>query len=116
MDLLVARTGLTLNPGQMADLVLAWRQVAGLIAAIPRSTALADDQAFVFRLPAPPAAPAPNRTTAKPKLKAKPAAKAKKADKKEIRKAKAAAKNPAAAKPRTKKPPARKAAKPARKR
>jgi hypothetical protein len=56
MDLLVARTGLTLNPGQMADLVLAWRQVAGLIAAIPRSAALVDDQAFVFRLPAPKAA------------------------------------------------------------
>ncbi len=56
MELLVARTGLTLNPGQMADLVLAWRQLAGLIAGIPRSTALADDQAFVFRLPGPVAA------------------------------------------------------------
>ncbi len=53
MELLVARTGLTLNPGQMADLVLAWRQLAGLIAGIPRGTDFADDQAFVFRLPGP---------------------------------------------------------------
>jgi hypothetical protein len=73
MELLVARTGLTLNPGQMADLVLAWRQLAGLIAAIPRSTALADDQAFVFRLSGP-APPAPARNAAaKPKSKPKPA-------------------------------------------
>ncbi len=63
MDLLVARTGLTLNPGQMADLVLAWRQLAGLIAAIPRSAVPADDQAFVFRLP-PPAPPQPARKPA----------------------------------------------------
>jgi hypothetical protein len=75
MDLLVARTGLTLNPGQMADLVLAWRQVAGLIAAIPRSTTLADDQAYVFRLPGPPVAPAPRKPVSKTKPKAKPAAK-----------------------------------------
>src|SRR5947209_2600135 len=33
MQLLLSRTGLALNPGQVADLVLAWRQVAGLIAA-----------------------------------------------------------------------------------
>jgi len=64
MDLLVARTGLTLNPGQMADLVLAWRQLAGLIAAIPHTSALADDQAYVFRLSSPQtASPSP----AKPK-------------------------------------------------
>jgi hypothetical protein len=92
MDLLVARTGLTLNPGQMADLVLAWRQVAGLIAAIPRSTALLDDQAYVFRLPGPPAAPPPH----------KPAAKAKKPEPKKAPKAKSS--------------PARKPAKPVRKR
>ncbi len=63
MQAMVARAGLTLNPGQMADLVLAWRQLAGLIAMIPRDRPLADDQAYVFRL-APPAAdrePAPNR-------------------------------------------------------
>jgi hypothetical protein len=83
MDLLVARTGLALNPGQMADLVLAWRQLAGLIASIPPSPALADDQAFAFRLPGPPVAP-PSRkpatiakTAAKPKsVKKKPPAKA----------------------------------------
>jgi hypothetical protein len=81
MDLLVARTGLSLNPGQMADLVLAWRQVAGLIAAIPRSTALADDQAYVFRLPAPPAAPAPRKPAARTKPKATPTDKKAKAGK-----------------------------------
>ena len=53
MQAMVVRAGLTLNPGQMADLVLAWRQLAGLIAAIPRDRPLADDQAYVFRL-APP--------------------------------------------------------------
>src|SRR5271165_5865431 len=57
MQVLVARAGLTLNPGQMADLVLAWRQMIGLLGLIPRDRPLADDQAFVFRLP-PPAAPA----------------------------------------------------------
>lgn len=51
MELLVSRSGLTLNPGQMADLVLAWRQVAGLIATLPRDRPLCDDQAFVFQLP-----------------------------------------------------------------
>ncbi|MGA9866860.1 MAG: hypothetical protein WBQ75_10530 [Acetobacteraceae bacterium] len=54
MQALLANTGLTLNPGQMADLVLAWRQVAAMIAAIPRDRPMADDQAFAFRL-APPA-------------------------------------------------------------
>ena len=31
MQILISRSGLVLNPGQMADLVLAWRQVAGLM-------------------------------------------------------------------------------------
>ena len=53
MQLLVSRAGLTLNAGQMADLVLAWRQLAALIEAIPRDRPLSDDQAFVFRLPPP---------------------------------------------------------------
>ena len=53
MQAMVARAGLTLNPGQMADLVLAWRQLSALIAAIPRERRLADDQAYVFRLPPP---------------------------------------------------------------
>jgi hypothetical protein len=96
MELLLARTGLTLNPGQMADLVLAWRQLAGLIGAIPRSAALADDQAFVFRLPGPAAPPAPRSATrpapAKPKATAR----------------KAAAKKPAAKKSGVRKKPARK--------
>src|SRR5271170_50586 len=55
MQVLIARAGLTLNPGQVADLVLAWRQIVGLLALIPRDRPLADDQAFVFRLPPPPA-------------------------------------------------------------
>jgi len=53
MQVLVSRAGLTLNPGQMADLVLAWRQVVGLMGLIPRDRPLADDQALVFRLPPP---------------------------------------------------------------
>jgi hypothetical protein len=59
MQAMVARAGLTLNPGQMADLVLAWRQLAGLIALLPRGRPLADDQAYVFRLAAPAAEPGP---------------------------------------------------------
>jgi hypothetical protein len=58
MQVLVSRAGLMLNPGQMADLVLAWRQVARLLALIPRDRPLADDQACVFRLPLPVAKPA----------------------------------------------------------
>jgi hypothetical protein len=50
MQILISRSGLVLNPGQMADLVLAWRQVAGLIAAIPQGRPLADDLAFGSRL------------------------------------------------------------------
>lgn len=64
MQALLAPTGLVLNSGQMADLVLAWRQVAGLIAAIPRDRPLADDMACVFRVPPPPA-PEPARPVAK---------------------------------------------------
>ena len=51
MQVLVSRAGLSLNPGQMADLVLAWRQLAGLLALVRRDRPMADDQAFVFRLP-----------------------------------------------------------------
>ena len=53
MQLLLSRAGLVLNPGQIADLVLAWRQVAGLIASIPHDRPLADDMASAFRLPPP---------------------------------------------------------------
>ena len=53
MQLLLSRAGLALNPGQIADLVLAWRQVAGLITLIPHDRPLADDMALAFRL-APP--------------------------------------------------------------
>jgi hypothetical protein len=80
MQLLLSRAGLVLNPGQVADLVLAWRQVAGLIAAMPRDRPLADDMALTFRLPAPRAAAlpaAPARQPARPKAKAKTKAKAK---------------------------------------
>jgi hypothetical protein len=106
MDLLVARTGLTLNPGQMADLVLAWRQLAGLIAGIPRSSALADDQAFVFRLPAPVPETAPRKASPKPKPAAKPKPVAKKT----------AAKKSSNKNPLDRKSAARKPVKPARKR
>jgi hypothetical protein len=57
MQLLLSRAGLALNPGQVADLVLAWRQVAGLIASLPRDRPLADDTAYGFRLPPPASAP-----------------------------------------------------------
>lgn len=56
MALLVAEAGLTLNAGQMADLALAWRQLVGLVARIPRDRPLLDDQAYVFRLSPPGAA------------------------------------------------------------
>jgi hypothetical protein len=65
MQVLIARAGLTLNPGQVADLVLAWRQIVGLLALIPRDRPLADDQAFVFRLP-PPAASAAKAVAPRP--------------------------------------------------
>jgi len=89
MQLLLSRAGLILNPGQVADLVLAWRQLAGLIASIPHDRPMADDMALAFRLPPPagaataaPAAPtrpqpakrkaaAPKRRAAKPVAKAK---------------------------------------------
>jgi hypothetical protein len=88
MQLLLSRAGLALNPGQIADLVLAWRQVAGLITMLPHDRPLADDMALAFRL-APPAgggaedgaqakpqagqkrAVGPVRQPAKPKAKAK---------------------------------------------
>jgi len=93
MQILISRSGLVLNPGQIADLVLAWRQVAGLIAGIPQGRKLADDLAYGFRL-APPgghaAAPRPAaravekrqsspkpKAAAKAKSRAKPAATAK---------------------------------------
>ena len=95
MQVLVARSGLTLNPGQMADLVLAWRQMAVLLTLIPRERPMADDQAFVFRLPPPTGAEAgPAKPPAKPPAKSRPARKA-------------IAAKPARAKPATKPKPAR---------
>jgi hypothetical protein len=79
MQLLLSRAGLVLNPGQVADLVLAWRQVAGLIASIPHDRPLADDTAYAFHLPLPAGAPsaAPTRAAGPtpPKPKARPKAK-----------------------------------------
>lgn len=68
MQILVSRTGLVLNPGQVADLVLAWRQVAVLIGSIPRDRPLLDDMAVCFRLPppAPQAAEPGNEAGARP--------------------------------------------------
>jgi hypothetical protein len=81
MQLLLSRAGLVLNPGQVADLVLAWRQVAGLIAAMSRDRPLADDMALAFRLPPPPAGTAASvaraRPVAKPKRKEAPKGRAK---------------------------------------
>src|SRR3954463_14172387 len=83
MQLLLSRAGLVLNPGQVADLVLAWRQVAGLIASIPHDRPLADDFAFAFRLTPPvsaaqpPAARTPRPKPKPPVRRARPPAKAK---------------------------------------
>jgi len=62
MQILVSRAGLVLNPGQVADLVLAWRQIAGLIAGLPADRPMADDMAFGFRLPPPATAARPRST------------------------------------------------------
>jgi hypothetical protein len=64
MQLLLSRAGLALNPGQVADLVLAWRQVAGLIAGMPHARPLADDIAFSFRLMPPASIPGATRSGA----------------------------------------------------
>jgi hypothetical protein len=67
MQLLLSRAGLVLNPGQVADLVLAWRQVAGLIASIPHDRPLVDDLAFAFHVPPPAAKPIAVAARPKPK-------------------------------------------------
>jgi hypothetical protein len=102
MQILISRSGLVLNPGQMADLVLAWRQVAGLIASIPQGRKLADDAAYGFHLKPPASA-----TMAKPAASGKPPAQA--------AQPKAKAKSAAAAKarPRPAAKPVRAKAKPA---
>jgi hypothetical protein len=116
MEFLVTRTGLTLNAGQMADLVLAWRQLSTLIATIPREAKPADDCAFVFRLPPPAAAqarkPASVRRAAPKEAATKPPAAKTRPAKAPATKA-STAKAPAAktrpAKARSAKPPAAKA-------
>jgi hypothetical protein len=81
MQLLLSRAGLILNPGQVADLVLAWRQVEGLIAAIRHDRPLADDMALTFRLPPPtgasPSVPSVRPATKVKSAKARPSAQAK---------------------------------------
>jgi hypothetical protein len=109
-----------LNPGQVADLVLAWRQVAGLIESIPHDRPLADDMALTFRLPPPAsvlvmAATAPVAAVKKAPAKQAPAKKraaAAKAKPKGKAKAKATAKAKvkAVAKRRVASPAARKSA------
>lgn len=76
MQLLVSRAGLMLNPGQVADLVLAWRQVAGLIDSIPHDRPLADDMALSFRLPPPAAVPVTTATAPVAAVKKAPAKRA----------------------------------------
>jgi hypothetical protein len=108
MQILISRSGLVLNPGQMADLVLAWRQVAGLIAAIPQGRPLIDDLAYSFRLSPPagfsPATHARPATEAggKPVTKSAASATAKPATK-------ASAKTPPRSRPKPKSGPASKA-------
>lgn len=53
MEQIVARAGLVLNPGQMADLVLVWRQLTVLAASIPRERVTSGHWAYTFRLPPP---------------------------------------------------------------
>lgn len=77
----VRRAGLTLNPGQLADLVLAWQQLVGLAARIPRNRPFADDGTAVFRLP-PPTQAAPAPATAKKAAKSRKVAPAKPAARK----------------------------------
>jgi hypothetical protein len=74
MQLLLSRAGLALNPGQIADLVLAWRQVAGLITLIPHDRPLADDMALVFRLAPPSGGTAQGDTEEGARAQAKPQA------------------------------------------
>lgn len=102
MQLLLSRAGLALNPGQVADLVLAWRQVAALIGSIPHDRPLIDDMASTFRL-APPAASAVTAAPKPVKPRTKPVTKAK---------VKAAPKPVAKAKPRAKSAPKRQGARP----
>jgi hypothetical protein len=63
MELLVSRTGLDLNPGQMADLVLAWRQLSEQIARLPRDRSPLAPANFTN---APPPAPPEPKTTVAP--------------------------------------------------
>lgn len=63
LGVMLGRAGLTLNPGQTADLVLVWRQLAEMVASLPRERPLADDQAYAFRVPPP--GPAPRRAARK---------------------------------------------------
>jgi hypothetical protein len=112
MQVLVSRAGLTLNPGQMADLVLAWRQVVALLALIPRDRPLVDDQAFVFRLPPPviaatPVATARARPTGAAAIKTRPG---KKSPGKPSAGKTSAAKKPAGKKPTGGKPAGQKRA------
>ena len=62
MQVLIARAGLTLNPGQIADLVLAWRQIVGLLALIPRDRPLVGRSSLRFP-PAPARRMPPGRPT-----------------------------------------------------
>ena len=62
MEQMVARAGLKLNPGQLADLVLAWRQIAELAAMIPRDRPLSGATIYAFRLLPAPVKPAGTRT------------------------------------------------------
>jgi hypothetical protein len=65
MEFLISRTGMHLNAGQVADLVLAWRQVSAVAATIPRKPIPADDFAFAFRLPPPGSGPRSKAKTVK---------------------------------------------------
>jgi hypothetical protein len=66
MAILVARAGLTLNAGQMADLVLSWRQLNEMMSRIPRNQPLLADVPLGYAPPLPArSAPGPrSRATA----------------------------------------------------
>jgi len=113
MQLLLSRAGLALNPGQIADLVLAWRQVAGLITMIPHDRPLSDDMALVFRLAPPSGRRAGDVSEDEAHAQAKPSVRQKQtADPVRLsakRKAKAKVKAPPAKKRVTKRPAAKSA-------
>jgi hypothetical protein len=76
VELLVRRAGLSLNPGQKADLALSFQHLVTLAATLPRARPLADEPAFVFLPPLPASLPQPASSPAPKAAKAGQAPKA----------------------------------------